>query len=387
MKIQVNTEALQTAVSTTSSSVASSVGGDSLTKCLLIRAMTFPLTGDVFSIVATNLDQVSRAVTQSVVVEEEGEILVDARLFSACLQFKEETTSIIYSDDLDFVSIECGKIRMKLPCAGGTFPTNGDTLNNIEWSEETSVSYLMDAINSVAYAASRESHQPKLCGILFSRDEQIGHSISNATDGHRMSRYVISDSPVPSMLLPISAIKAISKSLSKVEHCHIAKEKNGVAGCFAVKCYYPIGNGSVEVEHSFRLQEAENYPDIDGLIDKLLASGDYHDVELVLEPLKDALALAGLFHEHMRCILTFDADSATITAEGGSGACTINLEVVDGVPSKLLEPFQIGLNSRYLVDSLASSLTDTATIRLASPEDAIVITNPQKTDLIMPMRI
>jgi len=353
------------------------------------------------TLTASNLEQTSRAEI-SYNGQSSGSFLIDSDAMKSLLKL--QGTHLDLSLVSGNINIRCDRVYITIPTRDATaFPDMTASFSSKEaWStEQVSTSFIEHSILSVAHCAGRDASRPALMAIKFVNESDVRVK-TYATDGHRMSIASVQDSPLPSMLLPTSAIKAIQRSIKNTPTCHIGlatADSGSLIGskmkAFALSGGFDVDMGededpeAVEWMHSFRLQNDTGFPDLENVWQQL-SSGERLTVEIDIAPVRSALSLAGMFDkEHNRMRLSFTDDELVINAGSDKGHATIGLSVIGETP-EALKSVEIGVNGRYLMEALGSSLEDSVKLMVdkdAPADKPVLIKSASKKEMIMPMRL
>lgn len=355
----------------------------------------------MMTLTASNLEQTSRAeITYN--GQSSGSFLIDSDAMKSLLKL--QGTHLDLSLVSGSINIQCDRVHITIPTRDATaFPdmTESFASKDVWMTEQVSTSFIENSILSVAHCAGKDASRPALMAIKFVNESGVRVK-TYATDGHRMTIASVQDSPLPSMLLPTSAIKAIQRSIKNTPACHIGlatADTGSLIGskmkAFALSGGFDVDMGEdedpepVEWMHSFRLQNDTGFPDLENVW-KQLSSGERLTVEIDIAPVRSALSLAGMFDkEHNRMRLSFTDDELVINAGSDKGTATIGLSIIGETP-EALKSVEIGVNGRYLMEALGSSLEDSVKLMVdkdAPADKPVLIKSASKKEMIMPMRL
>ena len=355
----------------------------------------------MMTLTASNLEQTSRAeITYN--GPSSGSFLIDSEAMKSLLKLQGSELELTLVSGT--VQIKCDRVFITLPTRdAAAFPDMTSVFSSKEvWmTEQVSTSFIENSILSVQHCAGKDASRPALMAIKFVNEADVRVK-TYATDGHRMTIASVEDSPLPSMLLPTSAIKAIQRSVKNTPSCYIGMgtaDSGSIISSkmkmFALSGGFDVDMGEdedpepVEWMHSFRLQNDNGFPDLEAVW-KQLSAGERLSVEVDIAPVRSALSLAGMFDkEHNRMRLSFTDEEIVINASSDKGTATIALSVIGETP-EALKSVEIGVNGRYLMEALGSSLEDSVKIMVdvdAPAEKPILIKSASKKEMIMPMRL
>ena len=165
-----------------------------------------------------------------------------------------------------------------------------------------------------------------------------------ATDGHRMSIASVEGSPLSSMLLPTSAIKAIQRSIKDAMNCKSPSAVPTTKPCSATPCLSLHSAASSRLRWATTMsrrssgctrsdsQNETGFPDLEAVWKKM-GEGNRVAVEVDIAPVRSALSLAGIFDkEHNKMRLSFTGSEMVINAASDKGDATITLDILNGAP-------------------------------------------------------
>lgn len=393
----ITTQALKLALGLTAPSIAPRKALSEAIKCVKID---LDPEDKIARITTSNLEQTSRA-DISYNGSLSASFLIDGEAAKALMRL--QCDEIVLSMQKESLRVTGGRVNIVIPTRDSSafpdmteqVPTGADV-----WTDSISTSFIEHSILSVAHSAGRDASRPALMAIKFVNEAGLRVK-TYATDGHRMSIASVEGSPLSSMLLPTSAIKAIQRSIKDAMNCKVAigsADNKTLLGntvpVFALCGELEVEVGDDDVEtiewlHSFRLQNETGFPDLEAVWKKM-GEGDRVAVEVDIAPVRSALSLAGIFDkEHNKMRLSFTGSEMVINAASDKGDATITLDILNGAPD-LPEGFELGVSGKYLMEALGSSLEDSVKLLIDKQQGdqrPLLITSATKKDMIMPMRL
>ena len=314
-------------------------------------------------------------------VYQEGKTSVSAKkLFEIVKELPDESVHIQKKEN-QWIRIQCGKSIFNL---SGLDPEEFPSLpayNEDDFSQ-ISISLLSEMIEKTVFAASNEDSRYHLNGVLFLRTKQEGKERLRmvATDGHRLS---LVDRETQSVRGIEKGIIVPKKGVLEIKRVISDKEEG------EVKIYFDPTHGFLKIGKSLiviRLIDGE-FPEYEQVIpkendkrievDKERVYGCLRRVSTMTSERGEGIKLS--IKEHSIELSTFNQDfgdareEVDVTYEGSS--------------------FEIGFNSRYLLEALNVMGTSEVVIELkdeGSPGIIKPLSSTETTDqvcIIMPMRI
>ncbi|MGB9780716.1 MAG: DNA polymerase III subunit beta [Caldanaerobacter sp.] len=271
-------------------------------------------------------------------VQQEGEAVIPARVFSDLVKKLPEGEVEVVSDTNNFIKVVCGDINFSL---SGSNPEEFPEIPEVsrEKSFKLSQSVLKDLIKKTVFCVSEEQTRPILTGVLFEVFQNEIKAV--ALDGFRMAIYSYKSEEAffeeevekYSLIIPGDTLEEISKILKEEEEdVYIYYTSNQVL--------FQINNTKV----ISRLLEGTfiNY-------NAVLPRDFKTEVLVNKEIFMDSLERASLIAESKNNLVKFNIGDNFIIISSNSekGSMSEKLEVE--VKGMLLE---IAFNSRYLLDAL-----------------------------------
>jgi DNA polymerase-3 subunit beta len=325
---------------------------------------------------ATDLDlQINESVTAG--VDQPGSTTVSAHtLFDIARKLSEGSEVQLHAAD-GRMSIVAGRARFSL----GTLPRDdfpviaeGELPTQFELPAEA----LKQVIDKTRFAISTEETRYYLNGIFLHVSEDGGRPVlkAAATDGHRLARVTMprpeGADGMPDVIVPRKCVAELRKLLDEVD---------GSVGVSlsATKIRFDLGQAVL----TSKLIDG-TFPDYN----RVIPTGN--DKILKLDPagLKEGVdRVATIATEKTRAVkMALDRDKVTLSVtspENGTAA-----EEVPGDYSST--PFEIGFNSRYLLDILGQIDGDIVEVHLADAAAPTLIRENDKSPalyVLMPMRV
>ncbi|MQN01994.1 MAG: DNA polymerase III subunit beta [Lachnospiraceae bacterium] len=208
MKISCSQSALQNSVNVVSKAVPGKTPMPIL-ECILLKT-----ENNVLKLTASNMDLGIESIVTDTIVEEEGYVALDAKLFSDMVRNLPADTVYIESDDQFHTTIRCGKAEYKIiGKSGQDFPK----LPIVKIDEPVVLSQLTlkNIITQTSFAAAVNEANKMMTGVFMEIHENQMKMV--ALDGHRISIRVIElKQPYPdhSAVIPGKSLNEIVKNLS-----------------------------------------------------------------------------------------------------------------------------------------------------------------------------
>ncbi|MCA9349286.1 DNA polymerase III subunit beta [Candidatus Saccharibacteria bacterium] len=364
MNIQVTQENLSQALGNLARVASSSRGSLPILNNILLRTVKGRL-----SMSATNLEI---AITQSVgaKVNQEGVVTVPARLFQEYINSLpsgtvdiEVTDHKIYVKSADYRSTINGMLA-------DDYPVIPEVKDEPIWKVNTKI--FKEALNQVVFAASTDDARPVLTGVLLHSVD--GEIYLAATDSYRLSEKLVGKSKAEfSLLIPASALADLQRIIGdKDEDIFVHADTQQVAFRFA------------GIELVSRLIEG-TYPEYRKLLPASFAnSADLEKAEFV-----SASKLASLFARESAGSIMIELSPDTKSLSVKSAASQIG-ENNTSIPANISgDGASISLNSRFLIDGLASIQGPSIIFNMNGKLDPCVLKSPDHTDylhIIMPLK-
>ena len=325
---------------------------------------------------ATDLDlQINESV--SAAVDQPGSTTVSAHtLFDIARKLPEGAQVQLHAAE-GRMTIMAGRARFSL----GTLPRDdfpviaeGELPTQFELAAEA----LKQVIDKTRFAISTEETRYYLNGIFLHVSEDKGQPVlkAAATDGHRLARVTIGRPEgadgMPDVIVPRKCVGELRKLLDEVD---------GSVGVSlsATKIRFDLGSAVL----TSKLIDG-TFPDYS----RVIPTGNDRILKLDPQGLKEGVdRVATIATEKTRAVkMALDRDKVTLSVtspENGTAA-----EEVPGDYSSA--PFEIGFNSRYLLDILGQIDGDIVEVHLADASAPTLIRENDKAPalyVLMPMRV
>lgn len=366
MKFSVNRNTLCEAVSILSRAVASKAAIPVL-EGILISAEHGKIT-----MISYNLEMGMTKELEAV-CEEEGDIVINARLLSDMLRRMKGDRVTISADERLMCHIESGTAVFDIMgMAGADFPEMPSVAENTEFF--ISGEMLKRLVRQTIFAvAPVEGTRPVLTGINV--EIENGEICFVAIDGYRLAirKERLSGAPDMNFIVSGKAIGEACKIIGEDEkNISIKVGKRNI--CFESDGYLLIS----------RLLEGE-FVDYKKTIPNVRAQEAILNVPVVTDVLERiSLIISDNFSTPVRCI--FNRNNAVFSCASSVGRATDSFAVeLNG------DEFEIGLNSRYLLEAFKAAETDEVKVTFNGAAAAVIVCPKDGSDdytyMIMPMRL
>lgn len=235
---------------------------------------------------------------------------------------------------------------------------------------------LLDLLDKVTYAVSKDGGRPNLNGALLESD---GSTVGiTATDGHRLTRYVRSLAwPVipKGIVIPLPGIEAIVPMLKRasgevtiaIDPDHLGQQRNlyvfTPSFTFSTRLWnvaFPPYKQVIPAMHKREVRVAK--ADLEAALRRAVVMAPETTAAIRLTFLSDAIEM--------------ESDNPDLGATHQEVAATVTGE-----------PTTAGFNARYLLEAASKFDDEMLTIRGQNELDPIVLVNEQQTSVVMPMRL
>ncbi len=306
--------------------------------------------------------------------EEEGDIVINARLLADILRRMNGIQVEIEADGNLLCHIRSGEAVFDIMgMAAADFPEMPSVADGEKLSLEGDV--LTDMVRGTIFAVSQvEGTRPILTGINVSIKDNCLMFV--AIDGYRLAIRRMHTNINTNLEFVISgkAITEVTKLISEnTENIDITVAKRLIS--FNIDGYVFIS----------RLLEGEfvNYEKIIPAEYKQRVNFNTHDIIETVE--RVSLLINDTFSTPVRCV--FDEEQVTLGCATTAGRATerFNCEL-EG------DPFEIGLNSRYMLEALRASDSANVTFKFNGSNSGVIISDSDENNkdflyLIMPVRL
>ncbi|OFI05402.1 DNA polymerase III subunit beta [Clostridium acetireducens DSM 10703] len=304
-------------------------------------------------------------------VEEEGEIVVDAKIFGEIIRKLPNDLIEITTIDNNSIEILCQKSRFTLVCMNpDDFPPISNISENIIFSIPQKI--LKNMIKSTIFATSQEETRPILTGVLF----EVKNSKLNmvALDGYRLalkSQNINTENTI-SAVIPGKTLNEVSKILEdKDENVNITFTSNHILFNFNnTKIISRLLEGDF-IRYNSIIPEEYNL--------KVIAKR-----EKMLECVERA-SLMGSDGNTSLVKLDIKDNSMVITSNSQLGMVREELNII--LQGQSLE---IAFNSKYIIDLLKIMEEEEVIMEFSSSVSPCVVKNKEIdncTYLVLPVRL
>ncbi|GAB6071972.1 DNA polymerase III subunit beta [Venenivibrio stagnispumantis] len=305
-------------------------------------------------------------------IEEEGKICVNAKKITDISKLVSGNEILIYKEE-NTLKIKSAKTNYKLQ----TF--DPEDFPKMPEFQENNAFYisgvsLLRGISSVMYASSKESSRYALSGVAFSMKGNIIDFV--ATDGHRLALYrVNTDQNLEKniLIVPQKALNELKKLITGLEDIEISYVDSESMLFFKSK----------EWLLATRLVEGA-FPDYEAVIP------ESYNIEIVLniEEFENAL-------KRVSVVIDSDIKPVVIRLEDNKMIIKTPSSEENQAEEQLdieynQEPFEIGFNSRYIIDALEPIEEKEFIIRFTSPQAQTLILPKEEQNykaIVMPMEV
>lgn len=208
MKISCSQSALLNSVNVVSKAVPSKTPMPIL-ECILLKT-----ENGVIKLTATNMDLGIENIVSNGMIEEEGYVALDAKLFSDVVRNLPPETVFIESDDRFNTVIRCGKAEYKvIGKSGQDFPK----LQVLKLDDPLEISQLTlkDVITQTSFSASINDANKLMTGVRI--EVHANKMKMVALDGHRIAIRIVElkkEYPQNAVVVPAKSLNEINKILS-----------------------------------------------------------------------------------------------------------------------------------------------------------------------------
>lgn len=305
-------------------------------------------------------------------VEEFGEIVINARLLSDILRRMKGEEVIFTCDERMLCHIECGTAKFDIMgMAGADFPEMPVVSDGTKFVMTGEM--LKRLVRQTAFAVSPiEGTRPILTGINVVIEN--GEISFVAIDGYRLAIRKEKMAGVDDVNFVVSA-----KSVNEV--CRILDDETAAEIKIGKRNISFTFNGYVFIS---RLLDGD-FVDYKKTIPSSAAQECVLNVPVVSDVLERiSLIISDNFSTPVRCI--WNKDNAIFSCATSIGRATDNFAV-----DLIGDEFEIGLNSRYLLEALKAAETDEVRVKFNGASAAVIVSPKDGSDdftyMIMPMRL
>ena len=363
MKINVLRTDLSAAVSNVSRAVSAKASIPAL-EGILIKAY-----GEKISISGYDLE-IGITTNIEATIQQQGEVVVSARLFSEIVRKLPEEVVCIETDDRMITYITCGQADYQIVGMSSVEYPDIPTFEENE-SFEIKGEILRDMIKSTVYAVSDNNSKPIYTGSLFDLSERTLNIV--AIDGYRMAvrKEEIDSKAQAQFVVPGKTQQEILKLIKDDENVRVSVGQRHIM--FKIDEYSVIS----------RLIEG-NFLDYKSTIPK----ENKTEVVINTRSLIDAVDRMSLLNgdkiqSPVRCSFTKEEIHFSCSSAIGKANDKIKADVIG-------DEVEIGFNNKYLLDALRNIDSDAVKINLngsLSPMIILPVKGDSFVSLVVPMRL
>ncbi len=336
-------------------------------KCFLLTT-----TENNFSIVANDLKLYIEASKINCVVEEQGKILVDAKMFSEIIRKLPDGAVTIETDEDNFINITADHTKFKLL---GRDATEFPTIPEVEKSKSIKVNAknFAEMIDTTIFSVATEDIRPILTGELIEIEDSVINLV--AIDGLRVAHAFASYS------LPSEKISMVVPSRSLIEISKIISENDGEITIYTTDKHLLVESNNLTIVT--RLLDGEFMP-YKKFFNESYSSKIVVDRAILLNSLERAMLVS---RENVRTPVKFSITDnnlkITSNSEKGNSLDEINIDTTG-------EELEIAFNPRFLIDVLKTLDTEQLTMHFTTSLNPCIIKgvgDEYKRYLVVPLRI
>jgi DNA polymerase-3 subunit beta len=331
-----------------------------------LESVALSLEGSTLALACTN-HEIRLGTACEVATELEGKILVNAGKLSKIITSIDDNATLTFTVDGDNAVIKSGKSRFKLQVLPyDDFPAETVTEDQV-WIN-MDAEHLLDCIASTKHAMAKQDVRFYLNGMLMVCDD--GSLTTVATDGHRLAM-----STVPcgegssSKIIPRSSVSVIEKMLTS---------GNVALGFDAHSISAAIGGVTI------RSQLIDGrFPDYRRVLPEAVSTTCTVNAGVLRTALSRVSTLGNDKYNGVRIWIK----DGSITLQANNTSQEEATDQVDCAYSG--DPIEIGVNSRYLIDTLATIKGDAVISVKDSNSSMRIETDDESTAIhvVMPMRL
>lgn len=357
MKIQVKKTELNKSISLVIGSV------DLNSRIPILQNIKLDLSNDFLHLTASNIDTCVKASCPAK-VESKGSLAVMAQTFYDVVKKAPKDSMLnLESKDPSFLTVRFGKSIYKIPCLPAEdFPSFIDSKTNTDFNIKSQE--LIHLIDSTQFAISNDESRYFLTGI-FIHYESLQLKAA-ATNGHKLATAYINLQDFNEnfgVIVPKKSIVEIKKLASSYENINIGISENIIK------------------------LEAHNILYVSKLIDgdfpqyqNVIPSQNTNIVKIEKSLFFNCLDRISVVAQdiHKSAKLSFSNNKLVITALG----CVEEMDI-----DYLGNPIDIGINSKYLLETIAQINDEFIELNLGVTNSPIVIKSSNAKFVLMPVRI
>lgn len=359
----------------------------------ILTSILFEASENNIVITGTDLE-ISIKTRLSAQVHENGKVTIPARLLNDIISELPELPLEINVDELNVITILCGKGKYKIT---GGVPEEFPQIDcrNFETGIKLDAGKLKSYFGKVSFAASEDELRQPLMGAYFQTELDLIKI--TATDGHRLShldlRYAL-DLNTENFIIPQKTIGLLNKILGSGN----AEEPSEPQ---IVSISEKVRSGDVIIafepnQFFIKTSDSEIYSkQIDGKYPKyesVIPTGNDGPVILPREELISSLRRVNLLSNTVthQVILQLGENGLKVSAQTTEG---VNGEAEELIPLQSQHSFEIGFNANYLLEILKTMDGEAVEMYFGSNKGAVLFFPVEKIPnmdwqlLLMPIRL
>lgn len=334
----------------------------SRTTMQILEGLLLIAKDNTLTVIGTDTD-ITIISTMACIVEEEGEVVVNSRLFGDIIRKLEDSFVDITLNDLN-LNIVCKNSEFNINCQSAKeFP------RNINFEDENSFTMkeedLKEAIRKTTFAVSIEETRKIFTGVFMDCKEDISFV---ALDGFRMARERVAISTKPSeSIIPANHLNELQKILGDGDVKITIGERKILFETNNTKIYSTLYSG-----------EYFNYKD-------LIRKTHTTEVKINREMFRTSIERASLLAKEERSNL-IKLNIADNRVKISSNTEVGNVEEV--LECEINGPgLDIAFNSKYLLDGIKIMDEDEIVLNFTDSINPLIINEKSYTYLVLPVRL
>lgn len=300
----------------------------------------------------------------SLIIKEEGEIVINAHMLSSILQKLNNSTTEIELIDSALIRIRSGKAEYKINAMKAEdYPPISFDSSAVPFELEASI--LQDIRSSVAFSVSTDETRPALTGVNLRADGKELHCA--ATDSFRLATKII---PINhelhfNIVLPAKYLDKVSSSLEGDEKVNISLDKQKIS--------FSFNNTTIAA----RLID-DSYPEISHLLPKTFAQELYVNSHDILAGIDRTSILRFEGKNTIKMIISSEKlEISALNQEVGS--LKEEMEVV----KYLGDDLTISCSGKFLADAIKVLRSSEVKLSFNGELRPIILTNPNDSSLTL----
>jgi len=309
--------------------------------------------------------------SMEVKIEEEGSIVLNARILCDILRRLPADQVRIEADERQLCVIRCGEVEYKLV---GISAEEYPELPTVSGAQPVVIDseILGDMVRQTIFAVSTNEMKIVHTGIKF--EIQLGQLRLIAVDGFRLAirtEDIDYNGDNLSFIVPAKTLSEVVKLLGDGEVVELNVAKRHII--------FKIGSYSIVS----RLLDGD-FLDYNAAIPKKFSTTVRVDVKTIVDSIeRTSLLITDRLKSPLRCV--FDANTIKISATTSLGTAN------DRIPATVEgDRVEIGFNNRFLLDAFRASSTEEVKVMLNGPLSPITIVPPEGESflyLVLPVRL